>query len=112
MGVKTIVCVTEHLVEVADTHRDLVGHRRGNDAVVDDGVVLNVDWSVFEVWCQCRSGWGSLCSLCDEPSGREVVFIGDFIIQLDEPIETVAGQVACGLIVIRRGFSVECCGRP
>jgi len=111
-GVKASVRVTEYLIEVADTHRDLVGHRRGNDVVPDDGIVLNVDRSVLKVWRQVGAGGGSLRALRDEPSGGEMVFVCDCVVQFDKSVKAMAGQVAGGLIVLWICSSVESIGRP
>src|SRR5207302_10174045 len=68
-GIERCVRIAEHLVEVADSRGKLIGHRRANNTVVDDGIVLNVDWRVFKIRRQVRGGWRSLRALAYEPPG-------------------------------------------
>src|SRR5271155_1530000 len=81
--VEACVRIAEDLVEIADSCGQLVGHRWGNDAVVDERVILNVDGCVLKVWRKVRGCWRGLCALADEPLGRQVVLVGDLPIELD-----------------------------
>src|ERR1700730_1900354 len=111
-GIERCVEIAEHLVEVADSRGELIGHRRANNTVVDDGIVLNVDWRIFKVRSQVRGGWRSLGALAYEPPGGKMIFVGDVVIEFDNTVEAMAGQIAGGLIVFRLGRSGEGGGWP
>jgi hypothetical protein len=62
-GIEVGIGIAKDLVEVADTHGELIGHRWQREAVVDNRVVLNVDGRVLKVRGQLRRGWRSLRTL-------------------------------------------------
>ena len=61
--------VVEDLVEVIDTHEDLVGYRWREDVVIDDGDVLDVDGRFLVVGEELGSDGSNLIALTDEPVG-------------------------------------------
>src|SRR5271167_2700387 len=48
-GIEAVIGVVEELIERTDTKQDLVGQPRCDHRVPDQGIVLYVQWSDFEV---------------------------------------------------------------
>ena len=112
IGLRLLFASLEDLIEVADPGRQLVGDGVGEDVVVDDRVVLDVDWRILKIVRKLGRGWRGLGALADEPGSGEVILFRERKIDLGDSVEAVPGEVAVRLIVARGIRAGERVRRP